>query len=384
MASKRDYYEVLGVGKNASKDEIKKAYRKLAIKYHPDKNPGNKKAEESFKEATEAYEVLGDEKRRSIYDQFGHEGLKAQAGGYQGFRGAGDFEDLFGGFSDIFGSDFFDSFFGGGDIFGRTRAETSRGERVRRGSDIRYDLNLSFKEAVFGKKVDIKVTRDERCSECGGTGAKAGSGLVTCHDCGGTGQIRRSQGFFTIASTCSRCRGTGHVVKDVCQRCRGNGTIKENRRIVIDIDPGVENGTVLRLQGEGNGGSGGGPNGDLIIVIHQMLHPNFIRRQNDVLCQISISVWQAILGAEIKVPTLDGKVVKMIIPPGTQSGRIFRLKKEGIPYFKRRGRGDQLVKVIVEIPKSLSTKEKRLIQELSQYNRDDNSITPLMSTSSIE
>jgi len=374
MAPKRDYYELLGVNKNASKEEIKKAYRKLAVKYHPDKNPGDKRAEEKFKEATEAYEVLGDEERRKIYDQFGHEGLNAQAGGFRGFRSTSDFEDLFGGFSDIFGSDFFESFFGFGDMFSRSRGGTAQQratrQRAARGSDIRYDVNLSLEEAAFGKKVEIQLSRLEQCKACGGTGSKEGSGYINCPQCGGTGQITRSQGFFTIASTCPRCRGTGKVIKDYCPVCKGSGQVKKNRKIMLDIESGVEDGTVLRLHGEGNAGQQGGPQGDLIVVIHQKPHPFFLRKGNDVICEVPISVFQAILGAEIKVPTLDGKMVKINIPPGTENGKMFRLKKEGIPYFKRWGRGDQLVKVIVQIPKNLSSKEKKVLHELHASRND--------------
>jgi molecular chaperone DnaJ len=223
MAAKRDCYDVLGVDKNASKEEIKKSYRKLAIKYHPDKNPDDKGSEDKFKEATEAYEILGDDQRRRLYDQFGHEGVSAQGGGFQGFRNASDFEDLFGGFSDLFGSDIFESFFGGfGDIFGRTSRGTRTRERVTRGSDIRYDVNLSLEEVAFGKKIEVQLAREEHCSKCKGTGAKDGSGQNTCPSCGGTGQVSRTQGFFTIATTCSRCRGTGKVIKDYCPVCKGS------------------------------------------------------------------------------------------------------------------------------------------------------------------
>lgn len=384
MATKRDYYEVLGLGRDATKDDIKKAYRKLAVKYHPDKNPGNKEAEEKFKEATEAYEVLGDDQRRRMYDQFGHEGVTAGAGGFRGFRDTSDFEDLFSGFSDIFGSDIFESFFGGfGDIFGRTRTRTARRGRVVRGSDIRYDLNLTLEEAAFGKRVELRVTRNEQCNECGGTGTKHGSERATCPQCGGSGQVRRTQGFFTIATTCPQCHGTGDIIKDYCPVCKGEGAVKKERRIAIDIEPGVENGTLLRLQGEGNAGFAGGPRGDLIIVIHQKPHPYFLRRGNDVLCQIAINVFQAILGVELRVSTLDKKTVKISIPQGTQSGTVFRLRKEGVPYFKGRGRGDQLVKVIVEIPKNLSSEEKRILEDFS-LAKNSSSSPPLMPVTSFE
>jgi len=363
MAIKRDYYEVLGIDRHASKDDIKKAYRKLAVKFHPDKNPDNDQAEENFKEATEAYEVLGDDQRKRLYDQFGHEGVASSAGGFQGFRSTADFEDLFSGFSDIFGSDFFESFFGVGDIFGRTRM-SGRRERVVRGSDIRYDITLTLEEAAFGKKVELKLEREESCKDCSGTGARAGSSPVICDHCGGTGQVTRTQGFFTVASTCPTCRGSGRIIKDHCPTCRGRGTKPKSRKIVLDVEPGIEDSTVLRLRGEGNAGPKSGPHGDLIVVVHQKQHQKFLRQGNDVLCEVPVSVYQAIMGADIKVPTLDGKMVKINIPPGTQSGRTFRLKKEGIPYLKRWGKGDQLVKIIVRIPKNLSSSEKKLLQQI--------------------
>jgi molecular chaperone DnaJ len=383
MAGKRDYYEVLGVDKGSSREEIKKAYRKLAIKYHPDKNPGDKESEEKFKEATEAYEVLGDEQRRRMYDQFGHEYVQTPGGGFHGFRNMADFEELFGGFSDIFGSDLFESFFGFGDLFGRSRTSAGRRERVSRGADLRYDLNLTLEEAAFGKKVEIQLQRDEICGDCRGSGAKAGSGAETCPQCGGTGQVSRTQGFFTIATTCGRCRGAGNVIKDFCPSCRGRGAVTRSRRIVLDIEPGFEDGTYLRLQGEGNAGAGGGPSGDVIVVIHVKPHRYFLRKENDVLCQVPISVFQAILGADIKVPTIDGKTVRISIPPGTQSGKIFRLKREGIPYYKRKGRGDQLVRVVVEIPGELSPRERNALQEISNA-RNDSDTPPLIPVSEIE
>jgi len=370
MATKRDYYDVLGVDRNATSEDIKKAYRKLAIKFHPDKNQGNKEAEEKFKEATEAYEVLGDDKRKHLYDQFGHEGLNAPAGGFRGFRSTADFEDLFGGFSDIFSSDIFESFFGFGGLFGRSRTGAAARGRAARGSDIRYDVNLTLEEAAFGKKIEIHLTRDEQCKECRGTGAKPGSGSITCLQCGGTGQITRTQGFFTIASTCPRCKGAGKVIKDYCSQCKGSGVVTKTRKIAVEVDPGVEDGTVLRLQGEGNAGMNGGRSGDLILVVNVKPHHLFLRNGNDVVCQVPVTVFQAILGAEIKVPTLDGKMVKISIPPGTQSGKTLRLRKEGIPYFKRWGKGDQLLKVVVRVPKNLSSREKKALQELSRERND--------------
>jgi len=385
MATKRDYYEILGVDRNATKDEIKKAYRKLAIKYHPDRNPGDKEAEEKFKEATEAYEVLANDERRRIYDQYGHEGLQAHAsgaGGFHTFRDAADFEDLFGGFSDIFGSDFFESFFGFGDIFGRTRTRTRPREYTKpvRGSDIRYDLEISLEEAAFGTVKDLHITRNEKCPDCGGTGAVGGAGYVTCPQCGGTGQIRRTQGFFTIATTCSRCRGTGSIIKDVCKTCGGSGVVSQRRRIRLEVEAGVDEGTILRLTGEGNAGQYGGENGDLIVVIHVKPHPYFKRKGNDIICEVPISAFQAIVGTNIKVPTLNGKTVRINIPPGTQSGSTFRLRREGIPYLKGRGRGDQLVKVIVRIPKDLTSDEKRIISEMSQ-RRGETDSPPLIPVS---
>ena len=383
MAKKRDYYEILGVDRNATKEEIKKAYRKLALKYHPDKNPGDKEAEEKFKEATEAYEVLGDDERRKIYDQFGHEGLNAQgAGGFRGFRDTSDFEDLFGGFRDIFGSDIFDSFFGFGDMFARSQRTSTRREsrRVSRGSDIRYDIELTLEEVAKGKTVELSVSRYEVCPDCKGAG---GSGTTTCPQCGGTGQVSRTQGFFTIASTCPRCGGTGYITKNICTTCGGKGIVRKERKIVVDIDPGVEDGTILRLHGEGNAGSGGGPSGDLLLVVHVKPHQYFLRKGNDILCEVEISVFQAILGTSIKVPTLDGRIVKINIPPGTQSGKVFRLRKEGIPYFKGRGRGDQLVKVRVKIPTDLTFEEKKMIEQIAK-NHGDTDTPPLIPVSKFD
>jgi molecular chaperone DnaJ len=318
-----------------------------------------------------------------MYDQFGHDYVRTPGGGFQGFRNMSDFEELFGGFSDIFGSDLFESFFGFGDLFGRSRTSAGRRERMSRGADLRYDLNLTLEEAAFGKKVEIQLQRDETCEECRGSGAKAGSGAETCPQCGGTGQVSRTQGFFTIATTCGRCKGTGNVIKDFCPACKGRGSVAKNRRIVIDIEPGFEDGTYLRLQGEGNSGAGGGPNGDVIVVIHVKPHRYFLRKENDVICQVPISVFQAVLGAEIKVSTIDGKTVKISIPPGTQSGRIFRLKREGIPYYKRKGRGDQLVRVVVKIPDDLSPRDRDALREIS-IARNDTDSPPLTPVSEIE
>jgi molecular chaperone DnaJ len=294
-----------------------------------------------------------------------------------------DFEELFSGFSDIFGSNIFESFFDLGDLFGRSRTSAGRRERMARGADLRYDLNLTLEEAAFGKKAEIQLQRDEVCGECRGSGAKAGSGAETCPQCGGTGQVSRTQGFFTIATTCGRCRGAGNVIKDLCPACKGRGFETRSRRIVLDVEPGFEDGTYLRLQGEGNAGAGGGPSGDVIVVIHVKPHRYYLRKDNDVLCQVPVSVFQAILGAEIKVPTLDGKTVKLSLPPGTQSGRIFRLKREGIPYYKRKGRGDQLVRVIVEIPSELSSRERDALTDISR-SRQENDSPPLTPVNEIE
>lgn len=357
--AKRDYYEILGLSKSASQDEIKKAYRKLAVKYHPDRNPDDKAAEDKFKEATEAYEVLSDSQKRQRYDQFGHEGVGAGGfGGAGGFSGGG-FSDIFGDFEDIFGE-----FFGGG---GRSRS----GSRRRRGADLRYDLEIAFEDAVFGKETKIEIPRDENCTTCNGTGAKPGTSPETCTVCGGSGQITRSQGFFSFSSTCHNCGGTGVVIKNPCSNCGGKGKIKKQRTINIKIPAGVETGTKIKITGEGEAGMNGGETGDLYIVIHVKAHEFFERHDNNLYCEIPITVAQAALGTEIFVTTIGGKKLKLKIPEGTQTDKIFRLRGNGVPSLQGYGTGDMHVKVIVETPTNLNAKQKELLEEFARSRGED-------------
>jgi molecular chaperone DnaJ len=336
--TKRDYYEVLGVDRAASADAIKSAYRKLALKYHPDRNPGDRTAEDKFKEAAEAYAVLSDAEKRSRYDKFGHEGVRGQAG-----FNPQDFAD----FSDIFGD-----LFGFGDIFGGGRAN-----RPRRGSDLQYELEVEFEDAVFGMATEIQFPRVENCGSCSGSGAKPGTRPRTCPTCGGRGQVYYQQGFFSVGRTCSACSGVGRTIDQPCEECRGAGTTRKQRKLKITIPAGVDNGTRLRLSGEGEAGPLGGPPGDLYVLIRVRDHDLFHREGRDLHCEIAINVAQAALGAEITVPTLEGEQ-KIRIEPGTQSGSRFRLRGKGVPEVNTSRRGDLLVHVNVWIPEKL-TKEQR-------------------------
>ncbi|MGA6924845.1 MAG: molecular chaperone DnaJ [Desulfosarcina sp.] len=347
MADKRDYYEVLGVDRNATDPDLKKAYRKLALKFHPDRNPGDQAAEEQFKEAAEAYEVLRDAQKRQIYDQFGHKGLEGS-----GFSGFGGFEDIFSSFGDIF-EDFFG--FGGGR---RSRS------RVQRGADLRYDMQLSFMEAAFGTEKKIEVEKAETCSECKGSGAAAGAGVETCPQCGGSGQVGRSQGFFTVRTTCGQCRGQGQVISNPCHVCRGQGKVLVRKKVSVRIPAGVDNGSRLRLTGEGEAGVYGGPHGDLYVFIHAQEHEFFKRDDTHVMCQIPISFVQAALGDAIAIPTLNGET-ELEIPKGTQPGDIFRLRGEGIPSLRNGHRGDQVVQVSVKTPTNLNKKQVALLKEFA-------------------
>ena len=359
MSTKRDYYDVLGVGKSADATEIKKAYRKLAMKYHPDKNPGDKEAEERFKEINEAYEVLSDETKRRNYDQFGHEGVNGQGfGGAGGFGGQG-----FGGFDDIFG-DIFGDMFGGGFGGGRQRR---RGPE--RGADIKQRVNISFEEAAFGKKVQVKINRSEECEECNGSGAKPGTSKKTCPTCNGSGQVQSVQRtpFGNIASTrtCSTCNGEGEVIDSPCTKCHGKGSIRKTKTIEVDIPAGIDEGQMIKLGGQGELGSRGGPRGDLYIEVNVNAHPLFTREGYDVYLEMPITFAQATLGDKIQVPTLDGKV-EYEIPEGTQTGTVFRLKGKGIPKLRSNVRGDQYVKATVEIPKKLNDKQKELVRQFAK------------------
>ena len=349
MSTKRDYYEVLGVHRGATEDELKKAYRRLAIKYHPDKNQGDTEAEERFKELSEAYQVLSQTELRLRYDRFGHAGVGAGAGaGAQGFSG---FEDLF-------------DMFGFGDIFGG-RAGSGRRAGPRRGSDLRYDVEITLEEAARGLKTKIRVPRLEACETCGGNGAAEGSSPTRCTTCQGQGQVRYQQGFFSVARTCSQCRGTGKVIRDVCRTCRGEGRKERERMLEIKMPAGVDNGSRLRIAGEGEAGEMGGPRGDLYVMVHVKEHDVFERRDANLYCTIPISFTQAALGAEITVPTLDGEE-KLRVGEGTQSGSVFRIKGKGMPVLSGRGRGDQYVAVNVITPTNLSREQRRLLDEFSK------------------
>ncbi|MBN2737766.1 MAG: molecular chaperone DnaJ [Spirochaetales bacterium] len=370
--AKRDYYEVLGVSKSASIDEIKKAYRRLAIKYHPDKNPGNKEAEESFKEATEAYEVLADAQKRQAYDQFGFAGLEGMgAGSSQGFSSAfRDFEDIFSDFSGIF-----DSFFGGGG--GRTRS-SGRSSSSRRGADLRYDIAISFEEAVFGTKKEISFMKNETCQSCHGSGADKGSGRKLCGTCGGSGQVRRSSGFFSIASTCQSCNGEGEVIENPCSECHGAGLVKKSKKIIVTIPAGIEPGKRIHISGQGDGGTNGGSYGDLYVYINVKPHPYFERKGNDITCLIPISFTQATLGSDIFVNTLDNKKIKVKIPAGTQNGKVLRLRNEGVPYLHdSRRRGDMYIVVRVTTPANLSAQAKSLLKDFADIVGEESNPNPV-------
>lgn len=352
---KQDYYELLEVNKNASETEIKKAYRRLAIKYHPDKNPGDKASEDRFKEISEAYEVLSDGEKRARYDQFGHAGVNGggfSSGGFGGF-GASPFGDIFG---DIFG-----------EVFGGGRQKGSRG---RRGDDLQYNLEVTFEEAAFGVEKKIDIPYSKRCEACAGSGAKPGTTPKTCPTCQGAGQMRFQQGFFSVSKTCSHCNGEGRVVEHPCPTCRGAGTVRDKKTISVKVPPGVETGIRLKLSGEGGQGAKGGGNGDLYVALTVREHPLFRREDNDVICEIPISFTQAALGCDIEVPTLDGKVA-MKIPEGTQSGAVFRMRGKGVPALQGYGRGDHLVVAKVETPTNLNRQQRDLLEEFARISGED-------------
>ena len=353
----RDYYEVLGISRSASQDEIKNAYRKLALKYHPDKNRGDKNAEERFKEGTEAYEVISDTQKRSIYDSYGKEGLNAEAGAGGASYGAKAYTD----FSDIFGDigDIFTDFFGGGG-FGSSRGGA---RQRRRDADLRYNLEIDLEDVALGKEVKIQIPRQESCDTCGGSGAAPGSGSSDCDTCNGIGQVRRSQGFFSVTTTCPTCGGRGRVIRVSCKSCRGQGRLEKQRTLHIKVPPGVESGSRLKVTGEGESSAGGIP-GDLYVVIHIRPHSLFERQGNDLLVQVDVPLTSGLLGSEVEIPTVDGSRVKMKIPSGTESGRVFRLKGRGLPYLGRGGKGDQHVLVSLKLPKNMSKRAVELTKEL--------------------
>ncbi|MFO0582430.1 MAG: molecular chaperone DnaJ [Anaeromyxobacter sp.] len=350
---KRDYYEVLGVGRDADGSAIKSAYRKLAHQYHPDKNPGNKEAEEKFKEASEAYAVLSDQEKRARYDRFGHVNGGAGMPGDFPFGGGASINDIFG---DLFG-----------EMFGQQR---QRGRGRARGTDLRYHLEISFEEAAFGTTARITIPRAKPCATCKGSGAKPGTGPRTCPTCGGAGEVRLTQGFFSIARTCHHCNGSGRVVMDKCADCGGAGATRDQATVEVKVPPGVDTGTRLKLSGEGEPAPGGGVPGDLYVVVQVREHPIFTREDTEVLCEMPISFVQAALGGQVDVPTLDGPA-KLKIPAGTQSGKVFRLKGKGVQSLSGTGRGDQHVRVTVETPTHLSKEQRELLERFAEISGED-------------
>ena len=360
---KRDYYEVLGVSKGASDDEIKKAYRKLAKKYHPDMNPGDKEAEAKFKEVNEAYSVLSDEQKRARYDQFGHAGVDPN-------YGAGGPGGPFGGFDlgDIDLGDIFGSFFGGGG-FGGFGGGGARRNGPQKGESLRANLTITFEEAAFGCEKELSLNRTEECDECHGSGCQPGTTAETCPDCRGTGVVRvqqRTGGFaFSSTAACTRCRGTGKIIHSPCKSCGGSGSVKKSKRITVTIPAGIDDGQAVSLRGQGNAGKNGGPAGDLIVGVRVKPHPQFRRDGTTVLYEQPVSFFQAAMGAELEIPTIDGKV-KYTLPAGTQTGTTFRLRGKGIPELRGRGRGDQYVTIRVQVPTSLNSEQKEALRAFAQ------------------
>lgn len=351
---KRDYYEVLGVSRSASEEDLKRAYRKLALKYHPDRNPGDKAAEESFKEAAEAYEVLRDPQKKRIYDAYGHEGL--QGSGFSGFRG---FEDIFSSFGDVF-QEFFSFGFGGS-----PRSKTAS----RPGDDLAYDMVLGFEEAVFGVEKEISIETYVGCDKCGGSGAEPGTRESMCPMCQGSGQVVQSQGFFRISTTCVRCQGTGRVLVSPCNSCGGQGRVRKSRKVQVKVPPGVDTGTRLRLRGEGDFGYRGGVAGDLFVRLEVRQHELFERDGDNLYCKVSISFIQAILGDKIEIPTLEGvKIVE--IEPGTQPGAVIRFSGEGVPRLRGYGRGDLFIEVEVKIPKQVTPRQEELLMAFIELEKE--------------
>jgi molecular chaperone DnaJ len=357
--SKRDYYEVLGVDREATDGQIKTAYRKLAMKYHPDRNPGDKQAEEHFKEAAEAYAVLADREKRSLYDRFGHAGVSGVAAGGPGFDPTifADFSDIFAGLGDVFGF---------GDVFGGRR----RRGGPQRGADLRYDLEITFEEAALGTETAIQIPREETCDTCRGSGAAPGTSPETCGQCRGSGQLRYQQGFLTVARPCPNCRGTGKTIAKPCQTCRGAGRIGRERKLTVKIPAGISTSQRLRLTGEGEHGSSGGPAGDLYVVVHVQEHPFFQREGDDLYCELPDSFPTLALGGTVRIPTLNGDE-ELHVPAGTQPGTRFRVRGKGMPNVSGRGHGDLHVIARVSVPKKLTKEQKHLIEELAKTLRDE-------------
>ena len=351
-----DYYEILGIKRSASSDEIKKAYRKLAVKYHPDKNPGNKEAESKFKEISQAYEVLGDSSKKGVYDQVGHDAYVRRG---RGGSGAGGFTDPFDLFSQVFGGggSIFEEFFGGGRRQSRTGPQT--------GADLGYELEIAFEDAVYGADKTIDVNKHEQCGRCRGEGCEPGTGKKRCLQCGGTGQITMTQGFFSVRQPCHRCNGTGESIESLCKECSGSGKVRKRKKIEIHIPAGVDTGSRLRVSGEGEPGVRGGQPGDLYVSLHVKEHEFFVRHGDDIIIEVPIDFPTAALGGTIKVPTISG-AANLKIQPGTQPGTVFRLRDKGVPSVRGHGRGDQHVRIKVEIPKHLNSKQKEKLKAFSE------------------
>ena len=355
MAGDRDYYEVLGVARDASRDGVRKAFRKLAMKYHPDRNQGNEEAEHKFKEAAEAYEVLSDDETRARYDRFGKAGVKGSVRDFAGF------EDIFSAFGDIFGGSIFGDLFGGG------------AGRAAGGVSLRCDIRVTFEEAARGATKVIRLRRAEPCAECRGTGAKGGTALAACPQCGGSGSVTRSAGFFAMRIACGRCGGSGRIIRTPCRACGGEGKVEDRSEVEVGIPPGIENGTRIRLAGGGEVDVPGGPRGDLYCHVHVEPHPFFVRDGDDLLCELPLSYTQAALGAEVDLPTLDG-TAKVKVPRGTQTGDVFRLRGQGVPNVRTGRTGDILARTFIEVPKKLSPRQEELLRELA--GTEDADVTP--------
>ena len=367
--AKRDYYEVLGVEKNATKEEIKRNYRKLAVKYHPDRNPGNKEAEEKFREATEAYEVLSDDKKRPMYDQYGFAGVDGmnQGGGAQYSHAFHDFSDLFGGMGGGF-EDIFSSFFGGSSSARRSASDPSQG------ASLRYDLDISFKDAVYGTKAEIKFQHNESCDACHGSGCASGSSRKTCPSCGGSGQIRRNAGFFAVQQPCPTCGGYGSVIEKPCASCHGKGVQPKRKSVTLTIPAGVDDGKRIIIPHQGDAGANGGPAGDLVVILHVEQHQFFERDGQDLYCAVPVTMVQATIGAEISITSLDGKQIGIKIPAGTSHGKLLRIKGEGVPVTGTSRKGDLYIKIMVQIPQRISSQQRSLLEEYAKL--DNASSTP--------